>query len=95
MQKKDYIKEFGSLIQSRIFTLHDVLAIKGATEKLLEDVDKKLLTQEALTIASTNKGEVNLTINELITTGKSVNISSTTTDRFKNIFDFVEQQFAT
>lgn len=41
--KESYIKEFGSFIEDKIFTLKDLVAIEGPTEDLISEKDKELI----------------------------------------------------
>ena len=87
--KKAYVEEFGDFIKDRIFTLNDILKIKGSTEKIITDDDKKALCIEAFGKPSTTKKILNQAINKLLINKQSVKISKETKDNFKKIFKFI------
>ncbi len=91
--KKEYIREFGVLIEKRIFTLKDILKISGATEKLIVDTDKQNIVKEVFNSPSVKKKNLNLAINQLLLMEKDVKVSKTTKDNFKKIFNFVKNYY--
>jgi hypothetical protein len=91
--KREYIKEFGALIERRIFTLKDILNISGATEKLIEDADKQNFIKEVFKSVTINKKNFNLAINQLLAINKEVKVSKTTKDRFKVTFKFIKNYY--
>lgn len=91
--KKKYIDELGILIEKRIFTLKDVLQISGATEKLIEDSDKQKICNEVFQLPSAKKKNFNLAINQLYANKKVIQISKTTSGRFKDTLAFIRKYF--
>lgn len=91
--KASYIKEFGDLIEKRIFTLKDILNISDPTEKLIEEKDKQDLYFNVFGSKSTKKKNLNLAINQLLATKKEVLVSSKTSDRFNTIFKFIQNYY--
>lgn len=93
--KKTYIKELGTLIQERIFTLTDILGLSVATEKLISEVDQKAICNEAFISenASTNKKDLNLAINQIFAVKKEVQISPQTKGNFENLLKFIKKYF--
>ncbi len=91
--KVSYIKEFGDLIEKRIFTLKDILNVSDPTEKLIEEKDKQDICFNAFGSKSTKKKNLNLAINQLLATKKEILVLNKTSERFKKIFEFIQNYY--
>jgi hypothetical protein len=91
--KKEYIEEFGTLIEHRIYTLYDILNIQNPTETLIEENDKQTICNECYGISSVTKKNLNFAINQLFSTKREVQISSVTKSNFETVFDFIRDYY--
>lgn len=96
--KKDYIKEFSPLLDSKIFTLQDAVGIKGSLEDLFsEDDTKKIVlsnfTKEIYNNSHNNPPKLkelfNSSLNILAFNKTYIELSENTKNNFIKLIDFL------
>lgn len=87
--KAAYNEEFGELVKDKIFTINDILSVKKPAEFLIRDVDKEVITFEALAVKSKAKKALNQSIMQLLAKKKQVTLSKETLTDFRALLDFI------
>lgn len=95
--QQDYIKEFGEIVNDKIFTLKDVFGKKVDLEGLIDAQDKIIMHDTvfgngsfAKLSSKKQKTNLNLSINKLFIDKTPCKVSKTTQDNFANVFKFIE-----
>ena len=97
--KKAYIKEFGSFIDGKIFTLKDLVDIEGPTEDLISDKDKELIINTVFSDSYTKvkekkdklKSTLNHSILHLNKSKQQLNLTKETKQNFSSAFSKLEE----
>lgn len=96
-----YKKEFQEHLDDKIFTLEDIFKKKFVTEDLIEESDKEIIYDKVFgeksfeTIKSNPKKlkeNLNLAINQLLTTKCKLELGTKTISNFKSLFEFIKSQ---
>jgi predicted ATP-dependent endonuclease of OLD family len=98
--KKVYFDEFPNVLENKIFTLHDAVALQKKAEDLISDEDKKKIFETVYGVNSykpkaNNKKALNRAIMELLKEGKPVALSKETKDNFRKLLKFITDKLST
>jgi len=99
--KKKYVKDFGSLIEDKVFSYEDILNKKITTEEIFLAEDIKLICDAAFgknsySKISDSKSKIKSTFNfalsQLLTSKTEVSIHADTVSKFVTIFNFLNSK---
>lgn len=94
-EKARYIKEFGQIVESRIFCLDDIdIKFNGmATESLTSEADREKIVQDVYgTAAAYDKSLFNTALQKKYIDSNKFSFSNESADNFKTVTDFIKSE---
>ena len=93
--KARYIDKFGPLIESRLVTYADIDASwkKFAAEKIVGDIDSKIITEAVFPTISSEKRSFNLAVQELLILQRKIELKGDANGNFSKIANHLEALF--